>query len=430
MYKILILFILLLATGCNLPNSQEELQEETLVLTQQTPTPTITTQPTRTPLPTLEEVPTSYNPPTPLPTANLNTSPQATPNNTNAAVSVSVTVAPNPPLIQPIQNEQRAVLLTTSPEGILGQGYNTLQIDIAHIAQNPANASQFSIIDTTGMLYISGLNATNAFRVEQGPYTQYPALSREENNAIALLSTWSPNGQYLAFIIHAEKNASDGVWYLEPGQFAPLQLIVDCPFEGFIGCNIVRPPDDVRFWISREIYWSPNSQTLLINAELPQRGRRGLMIRDITRNERIRDERPPMIFYDYGTWGADRRILASGRNPDGIAGVYWLNRDGSLNEIIFAQNGLWLGWAVEQPDGAIVALGRMGQPDGAVAIYDMTGTALTPPIGDGFPQRVVWSPDANAVLVEVNGRQYVATTSGLVSEISSQTGNLPVNWTQ
>lgn len=436
MQKLWIIILILLLAGCNLPNNKEDEEEPIeITLETQTPqitsTPTVTIQPTRTPFPTPGAVPTSRNSPTELPGVNVTAqvAPVATTSNGNGT-SVSVSVPASAPVIQPILDGQRGVLLDTSANGIIGEGYNTLQVEIAHIAQNPANSAQFSIIDTTGMLYVSGLNATNAYRVEQGPYTQYPAVSREENNAIAFMSTWSPNGQYLAFAMNAEKNASDGVWYFEPGVFAPLQLIVDCPFEGFIGCNIVRPPDDVRFWKSKDVHWSPNSQTLLIVAELPQLGRGGLMVRDITRNERIRDERPPMIFYDYGTWGADGRILASGRNPNGAYGVYWLNRDGSLSETVFSQNGLWLGWAVEQPDGAIVALGRSGDANGAVAIYDMTGTALTSPIGDGFPQRVVWSADGAAVLVEVNGRQFVATTSGLVTEISSQTGNRAVNWVQ
>jgi hypothetical protein len=60
----------------------------------------------------------------------------------------------------------------------------------------------------------------------------------------------------------------------------------------------------------------------------------------------------------------------------------------------------------------------------------MQGTALTSPIGDGFPQRVAWSPDRRAVLLVVNGRQFVATLDGGITEITAQTGGKPVNWVE
>jgi hypothetical protein len=86
-----------------------------------------------------------------------------------------------------------------------------------------------------------------------------------------------------------------------------------------------------------------------------------------------------------------------------------------------------MGWAVQRPNGDILALGSAGA-GGAVAIYNMNGAALTSPIGDAFPQRVEWSPARDAVLIEVNGRRFVATIDGQVTEITTQTTGRAVNW--
>jgi hypothetical protein len=60
----------------------------------------------------------------------------------------------------------------------------------------------------------------------------------------------------------------------------------------------------------------------------------------------------------------------------------------------------------------------------------MDGNALTTAIGNGFPQRVEWSPTRDAVLVEVNGQRYIASVSGEVIDITAQTAGAVVNWVQ
>lgn len=327
------------------------------------------------------------------------------------------------------QENQQVYTLNVNGGNVNGGGLNLLGVAVHHFAQNPANTNRYTVIDQAGMLYITEPGGANAFRIEQGPYTQFPAESRETNNAAAELAVWSPDGQYVAFIVNGDQQAADGVWYFQPGAFAPLQLLVDCPFEGFIGCNIVTPPDTIRFWESQEIYWSPDNQRLLVNANLPQQGRRGLMVAAITRNERVRDQRPPLIFYDYGTWGLSGRILASGRNPDGRPTVDWLTAEGVYIEQAFASglSGLWLGWAVQRPDGGILALGHPISDIGPVAIYQ-DGVALTVPIGDSFPQRVAWSLDRSAVLIQTATQTLVARIDGTVQAIDPQIGGLAVNW--
>jgi hypothetical protein len=423
---VLFLLITVLLAGCNLSGDDVPDQSEPIDLSDDLDEATQEASPTPLALPTQDqEQPTLL--PIPTQSGGFSVAP------TSAGVQQpAVPVQPQPiaPSLQlPVEGE-RAYGLTASGS-VTGDGLNLLNVPIQHFAPNPVD-NRYTVIDAAGNLYISGPNGAGAFRIEQSPYSQFPASTREENNAAAEFAAWSPNGQLVAFIVNGDRQAADGVWYFQPGAFAPVQFIVDCPSSGFVGCNIVRPSpaDNIGLWESRELYWSADSQRLLINASLPGMGRRGLMVKPITRDERTRDERPPIYLYDYGTWGNDGRILASGRNPDGVAGIFWLNSDGSLSQVVYnASNaGLWMGWAAQQPDGDIVALGRPGGPDGPVAIYDASGNALTGAIGGGFPERVVWSPDRRAVLVVSGGRQYVADTSGQVNDITNNTGGLAANW--
>jgi hypothetical protein len=348
---------------------------------------------------------------------------------TTAATTVSVTNILGEPVLQPVQEGQSAFAL--SVDGNLdGSGLNLLPVPTFYFAQNPANLNRYVVVDTSGLLYLTDVGGGNAARIDNGPYTQFLPSGRADNNAAADLALWSPNGQRLAFLINGNINAADGVWYLEPGGFGPLQLLVDCPVQDFVGCNIVAEPDNYGLWESRELYWSPDSNTLLINVSLPDRGRRGLIYMPITQYDRVRDNRPPVLLYDYGTWGSNGRILASGNNPDGVSMVQWIRSDGSVIETVYnaSANSLWLGWAVERPNGDIVALGAQGVGGGALAIYDMSSTALTTAIGNGFPQRVEWSPERDAVLVEVNGQRYIASVSGEIIDITAQTAGAVVNW--
>jgi hypothetical protein len=159
------------------------------------------------------------------------------------------------------------------------------------------------------------------------------------------------------------------------------------------------------------------------------------MIAPVSNNERARDTRPPIFRYDYGSWETNgSRVLVSGRSPDGHVFVGWINRNGEFAEMVFdaEPNGLWMGFANQARSGQVYALGAPGDRGGpreALRIYAMNGQALTPPIGDGFPQIVKWSPDGTAVFVQVNGRQFIARVNGQVREITGQVaGTRAINW--
>jgi dipeptidyl aminopeptidase/acylaminoacyl peptidase len=97
--------------------------------------------------------------------------------------------------------------------------------------------------------------------------------------------------------------------------------------------------------------------------------------------------------------------------------------------------GLWLGYANQAADGRIFALGAPGDRSGpreALRLYDMAGQPVSAPImGDPAApiERVEWSPDGLAVLVQIGGRQFTVSVTGTVSEITAQVqGAAAINW--
>ncbi|MBC6938385.1 MAG: hypothetical protein DWB42_21485, partial [Chloroflexi bacterium] len=366
-------------------------------------------------------------------------SPQAGPPTFTATpqptVALRVTLAPTlpaPPVVPtfiPANPQTRAFALSA---GGGAAGFNLPHNDPALFARNPVDPNLYASTDTAGNLYLTG---TINYRPDTSPFSQFIAQSRDENNAYVSAINWSPDGRYLAFITAGRKLADDGVWYFEPGQFPPLHLLVDCPTPGFPGCLIVSNPTDPDLWESRAAYWSPGSDALLVSLFLPGENRMALIVLPITRDERARDWRPPVVRYQYGAWSRDGgRILVSGAAPDGRVYVGWLNRDGSFAEMVYnaEANGLWMGFASPAADGRIYALGAPGDRNGPrepLRIYDQAGRALTPSIGTGFPERVEWSPDGRAVFVQTGGQQYIADINGGLRNITGQVaGARAINW--
>lgn len=409
-----------------------------------TATPEVATQPP----PTLDVTPTfitSTAPPdlgivTPIP---VETTPQALPTETptfQPTVALIVSLAPTlseppqaPTLIPFQQTSPQTLSFALSTSGAV-TGF-TLLDDTTLFERNPVNPDEYVTTDSSGNMYITGVNGGGAYRPDMSPFSQFIAQNRDENTAFVSAARWSPDGQYVAFIVAGRKTANDGVWIFQPGVGVPVQLLVDCASEGFPGCTIVSNPFDPNLWESLSLRWSPNSDAILVSVNLPQEGRTGVLVLPVTFNDRARDTRPMVYRYDYGDWSADgSRILVSGHAPDAHVYVGWLNRDGSFSELVYDSeaNGLWMGFAHQARNGQIYALGAPGDRGGpreALRIYDMSGQPLTAPIGDGFPQRVEWSPDGTAAFVQVNGRQFIANVNGNVTEISGQVApGRAVNW--
>jgi hypothetical protein len=342
--------------------------------------------------------------------------------------------APRAPTLVPINPQTRAFALSFSGGGFAGGGFSLLG-DATLFERNPVDPSQYAVTNSAGSLFVTGVGGAGARRIDVSPFSRFEPLSRQENNAFVADIAWSPNGQYLAFLVDADQLLSDGVWFFDPGSNDPLQLLIDCHARGFVGCQNVNNPFDPDLWESLQIVWSPSSDAILVRMWIPSENRAGLVVLPVTFAERARDTRPPVLRYEFGSWErSGGRVLVSGRSPDGSVYVAWINRDGSLSEMVFDSGnaGLWLGYANQSRDGEIYALGAPGGdggPGGPLSIYNMQGQALTGPIGGGQPQRVEWSPDGRAVYVEVDGRQYVAFVTGEVRDITgSVAGARAVNW--
>jgi hypothetical protein len=345
-----------------------------------------------------------------------------------------VTAAPiEIPTSLPTNPLTRAFALSTSG-GVVGTGFNLLN-DVTLFERNPVDPNLYMTTDSSGNMLLTGVNGAGAYRPDMSPFSQFIPRSRAENNAYVAAASWSPDGRYLAFIVAGRQLSNDGIWFFEPGKSPPLQLMVDCPKQGFPGCGIVKNPVNPDLWESQTINWSPTSDALLVGLSLPGENRPGILILPITNNERARDVRPNIFRYDFGSWETNgNRVLVSGRGEDGHVFVGWLNRDGSFAELVYdaEANGLWMGFANQARSGQIYALGAPGDRGGPrepLRLYNMNGQALTQPIGDGFPQRVTWSPDGSAAFVQVNGRQFIARINGEIREITGQVaGARAINW--
>ncbi|MCA0454963.1 MAG: hypothetical protein LCI00_13405 [Chloroflexi bacterium] len=329
--------------------------------------------------------------------------------------------------------ENRVFGLSTSG-GVTTGGFSLLN-DTVLFERNPVDPNLYITTDSSGNMYLTGLNGAGAVRPDMSPFSQFVALTREENNAFVPAAKWSPDGRYVAFIVAGKKTGNDGVWFYQPGQFPPVQLLVDCLPIDVPGCSLVTNPYDPDKWESRSLLWSPDSTTVMVGLNLPQEGRSAIILVSAVNDPNYRITRPPVLRYDYGAWSRDGSyILVSGRGPDGHEYVGWLNRDGSFNKVLIDSEavGLWMGFANQANDGSVYALGAPGDRNGArepLRIYDMNGQALTGTIGDGFPERVEWSPDGRAVFVQANGRQFVANINGEVREITGQVaGARAINW--
>lgn len=407
--------------------------------------------PTLPPAPTLDVTPTFITAeaevtnvaevsPIPADTTPEGIAPTATPQPT---VALIVTLAPvvtaGPPVlppvvIQPVNPPSRAFALG-GPTG--GTGFGLVN-DVTLFARNPVRPDEYVSTDSSGNLYITGVNGAGGYRPDMSPFSQFVALSRDGNDAFVSAVNWSPDGRYLAFIINSDKVAKDGVWFFEPGQFPPIQLLYDCPTPGFVGCSLTDPAFNPDLWESRELRWSPNSDAVLVGLALPAEGRGAISILPTSFDPRAGSIRQPVFRWDFGTWARDGgRVLVSGRGEDGHVLVGWLNRDGTFSELVYdaEANGLWMGYANQARSGAVYALGAPGDRGGArepLRIYDMGGRALTGIIGDGaIPERVEWSPAGDQVFVQVNGRQYIADINGGVNDISGQVaGARAVNWVE
>ncbi len=377
----------------------------------------------------------------------------AIPNNLTAFIAPT-TPAETPtalPLIAPIPLNVPAnpltrafALSTTSGGGILGSGFALPYGGGAvRFARNPADPNQVAMVDPRGVLYLVRDLASGGSpsRPESSPFSSFEPGNAEANNALVVQVAYAPNGSILAYRIDTESDTAtqndslnDGIWLMYPDG-ASRQVLRECPPVVAPLCAVDRTGGPFVY-NSLDLAWSAGSDTLLINVDLPEEGRRAYML--VTPNSD--PNRMPRVYrYDDATWSFDGRIVVSGRGLDGQPMIGIIRQDGTP-DFIRRANEIGLAWtqsAIQQPNGRIVMLGSPDGGDRPLRLYDQDGAALTPYIGEAPAERLSWSPDRRAVLVvtrpvpdfNIPRRFYVAEVNGTVREITaSVAGALAVEW--
>lgn len=333
-------------------------------------------------------------------------------------IPAAVAAATFVPILPPqVPNARTFALSGTGAAPLVGLGEDT-QLYV----QNPIYDNIFGWINSNGRL-----NFTDVSTGARTPMVCWPVSPNEsERGTLSIdLIAWSPDGNYVAF--HTVPNTGDadpnGLFVMnwrslsaDCSQHEIYYIMPDCP----TACSNNSP-----LRTTRSIRWSPSGAMLIIEAEPSDIGRRGVFVRSaFAENNGV-----PPLPYDYGYWSNDGgSVIVSGRGPDGRPVVHQVGLDGTLIRVVI-DNGIWMRDAVQRPDGSIVALGGP-DPGGAYSLYNEAGVAITQPIGNAAPTRVIWSPARGAVYVETaNGRKFIVYLNGAITEVTNQVGDaLAVNW--
>jgi hypothetical protein len=434
------------------PTRTPNLTATALEATNRAPTLTVTLAPTITLTPSLTLIPPTLDVTptfivtealTPIPPEVVETLPAVISTDTTIETIATPTLPPAPTVanVQPPPTLSIISFNTTNPTVITrafalgGGGAFSVTNGIRNptlFVPNPVFPNSYLMTDETGLIF--EVNGGEQQRFTGGQFPDTPT-SRADNNHVIVDAVWSPDGRAVAIIVDSwsvdnQATSDDGVWFYVPGEIAPTQLLVHCPPNAPEQCQITQIPGVPYTYIARSIVWSPNSQYILAEADGFDIGRRVLFV--LSRGT-SRSNRPNALYYEYGDWAGDgQRIVVSGRGPDGRVILGSVALDGSDERIALDGSavGLWLQDGVQRPDGTLVALGRPGDANGAMQIYDQNGVALTGLIGTSRPVVVKWSPGRSAVYLQTeDGRKFVADVNGGISEITSQVGDIrAVNW--
>lgn len=368
---------------------------------------------------------------------------------------ISATATPERVVLQAIptlQSPGLAQAFVLQPDGL--QSFNATGgiTNPGVLIQNPADTSRYLITDALGLLFTMK-NAAPA-RINVSPFNDFIPSTRDVNQDIVVDAAWSPDGQYVSFVMDTTGNVDqsrtpdDGVWFFQPELTWPIQYLISCP----PGCGIVSRAGEPQTYKAVSSVWSPDSRYLLINLDLLDFQRGGFTVLEQTFNEAVRHVRPPISFYDHADWGIDGRIVVSGRAPGSdpqnpaessrvILGT--VNRDGSGEQVTLdaSAQGLWLAYGTQRPQddqpfaGELLALGKPGGADGPMYLYDQRGEQLTSlPIGQTRPAYVRWNADRTAVYVRTQeGRKFIAQINGEILEVTSAIGSVsavywPTGW--
>ena len=318
--------------------------------------------------------------------------------------------------------------------------YEGLQLagGVALFAPNPASANSFLRTDQADMLYYRAIGSASEAPMPYSPFFRgYRALNSNTNKNRVVEIDWSADGQQFTFRIDTpagQDSANAGVWLWQPALNTSTDptypVIRDCVTDGYGSCQFVSP-SNAPYWKTVNVQWSPvaGRNEILLTVELTAENRQALAMVNAVRDAHYADHAPQFMRYDFGHWNLDGNgILVSGRRPDGRVIIGQVNNQLGGEQLLFDASAvrLWMQDAVRRPNGQVVALGRPGGPydNGAVALYNQYGQAMTGPIGFAAPDVVQWYPDRSAVVVTVGGRQYTANVdSGIVIDTTDLTRN-------
>ncbi len=297
--------------------------------------------------------------------------------------------------------------------------------EVVLFAGNPRFPESYARTDSTGMLYFSPPGG-GEIPMNFSPFFEgFVADNAETNKNRVVDIAWSPNGQYLAFVVFPSPNADTinaGVWFWQPAienSNDPTYAVMrDCPAEGYTSC-FLADGHTVQHWRTQHIAWSPDSRYILANVLITSEGGRGVSFARAVRDPNYANRAAPLVRYDSGVWLPDGRVLLSGNRPDGLVGisVHNLIEEGGqpllVNEQLLynaSENGMWLWSAAQRGDGRIVAFGREGGRGGPERLYLVENGVATPIsefIGGDTPQRIEWTSGGNIAVVTVGGAQYL-----------------------
>lgn len=269
---------------------------------------------------------------------------------------------------------------------------------------NPAHPIQYAARNSVGSLYFIDRNG-QAERLTVSPASIYEATDQSRNRAFIADLSWSADGERLALLIHSDFSEEDGVWWMQPGSRNPERLLVDCPRPLHPGCLIVDRRRGPYHWRTRTTQWSPDRSLLIAQIEVYEPVSRPALA--LLHPGRDYNQFPPILYYDYGSWLANGDLLVSGNGPDGRNGVAILSPNGSVKQILYANETTSLHFAQEASDGYIYALGSNG---GELALHRVEegrtvaiGTARTLP----WPEFAHW--DASREVLDLTiGDQVVS----------------------
>ncbi|MCA9893223.1 MAG: hypothetical protein KC615_09575 [Anaerolineae bacterium] len=305
-----------------------------------------------------------------------------------------------------------------------GQG---LPGGVTLFAINPADANSYARTDTNGMLLLRGPGSGGEGQIAGSPfYEGFVATSPETNKNYVTYLSWSPDGSRLAYVIQppgGTDNTNAGVWLWHASEpVNSIAVMHDCAEDGFTSCNL-STDHSFRNWITETVYWSPDSNRMLLNVFVRSEGRGGIAVVNSTTDPKVADKSAGIWLYDSGVWLNNDQILVSGRRPrDGrvILGIVNSNIDPESEIPLFdaSASGLWIQDAVPAPGGGYLALGKPGGPDGALSLYRIENgqaNAISAPIGDAYPDRIMWTNNFAQVVVSVRGTQYLVSANGAIS---------------